>query len=320
MRRQIKAMLHGMANVMSNPVRQLPDRADQLFILTWHSFAKDWQGGLMHALPGAMFARQLDWLQRHFEIVALEQALSVPGQGSTYGSKPRLALTIDDGYDDNHAIAYPLLAQCGIPATIFVATQFIDEGLAPWTARLRYILQATEAAVVDGEQTLSLRTMGDRANASVAIKRRMTALLPAEREIELARLASQLRVADWAHAIAPMTWDQLRELDRNGITIGAHSHFHSILPAMPIEEATRDLVRSKERIEAELGRACMSFAYPDGKHDEPVRQAVQQAGFACAVTQDRGTNGAGADMFMLKRIDIPHHDPFATFQRRVCLP
>ncbi|MFN3216435.1 MAG: polysaccharide deacetylase family protein [Acidimicrobiales bacterium] len=48
---------------------------------------------------------------------------------------PGLAVTFDDGYRDNLDVALPLLAERGIPATIFVTTSYID-GTAPAPGRM----------------------------------------------------------------------------------------------------------------------------------------------------------------------------------------
>src|SRR5690606_9159232 len=43
-----------------------------------------------------------------------------------------VAITFDDGYLDNHDIAFPVLRHHGVPAAFFIATGFIDRRLLPW--------------------------------------------------------------------------------------------------------------------------------------------------------------------------------------------
>jgi peptidoglycan/xylan/chitin deacetylase (PgdA/CDA1 family) len=39
-----------------------------------------------------------------------------------------IIITLDDGYRDNYENAYPLMRELGFTATIFVATEFVDQG------------------------------------------------------------------------------------------------------------------------------------------------------------------------------------------------
>ncbi len=40
-----------------------------------------------------------------------------------------MSITFDDGYADNHDIALPILTRRGIPATVFIATAFLNGGM-----------------------------------------------------------------------------------------------------------------------------------------------------------------------------------------------
>jgi peptidoglycan/xylan/chitin deacetylase (PgdA/CDA1 family) len=80
--------------------------------------------GIRSATP-AMFERQIEWLQDNCEIVPYsaiaELATSRPG------GRPHVAITFDDGYEDNHRYAFPILESHGILATIFVTTGLADQ-------------------------------------------------------------------------------------------------------------------------------------------------------------------------------------------------
>src|SRR3546814_17600236 len=53
-------------------------------------------------------------------VAALDGGLALPRDAAL--------VTFDDGYDDNHAIALPILSDLGVPAPFFVATGHIDSG------------------------------------------------------------------------------------------------------------------------------------------------------------------------------------------------
>ncbi len=72
------------------------------------------------------FAAQLDWLQKHFDCVTLEEAQR--RVRSSFNDRPTVAITFDDGYAENSQFAIPELVRRNIPATYFVATDFVRSG------------------------------------------------------------------------------------------------------------------------------------------------------------------------------------------------
>ncbi|MCA9131801.1 MAG: polysaccharide deacetylase family protein [Planctomycetales bacterium] len=72
------------------------------------------------------FSRQLDWLQKHYDIVSLAEAQQrIRGQ---YCDRPTISITFDDGYAENAHFAIPELLRRNLPATYFVATEFVRTG------------------------------------------------------------------------------------------------------------------------------------------------------------------------------------------------
>ncbi len=72
------------------------------------------------------FEEQIDLLAQHYTIVDLETLSS-----RIVDRRPtaRMAsITFDDGYADNYECAAPILSRKGIPATVFLATNFVEEG------------------------------------------------------------------------------------------------------------------------------------------------------------------------------------------------
>jgi peptidoglycan/xylan/chitin deacetylase (PgdA/CDA1 family) len=81
-----------------------------------------------------------------------------------------------------------------------------------------------------------------------------------------------------------MSWDGVRHLAGLGWEVGSHTCSHPKLTAVDRAEAVTELTRSKRVCEAEVGRACASFAYPFGLHDPDVVELVRDAGYERAVT------------------------------------
>ncbi len=81
------------------------------------------------------FRQQIDWLQKRFEIVSLEEAQTRIRSGNN--STPTLCITFDDGYADNASFALPLLIRRNIPFTYFVTTEHLLTG-APFDHDVRH--------------------------------------------------------------------------------------------------------------------------------------------------------------------------------------
>jgi peptidoglycan/xylan/chitin deacetylase (PgdA/CDA1 family) len=80
-------------------------------------------------LPVARFEEQMAWLAATGRVTTLDAALAAlagpAGPGSPAGDP--IVVTFDDGPADFADVAVPILARHGIPATIYVATAFLDE-------------------------------------------------------------------------------------------------------------------------------------------------------------------------------------------------
>lgn len=93
------------------------DNQVPLAVLFYHRVAND------HPNPWTIseqaFVRQVDWLQKHFDLVSLHE---VQRRIRTGNSRPAVSITFDDGYSDNCSFALPMLIERGIPVTYFVTT------------------------------------------------------------------------------------------------------------------------------------------------------------------------------------------------------
>jgi len=101
-----------------------------------------------------------------------------------------------------------------------------------------------------------------------------------------------------------LSWDELRALPSEGVTVGSHTVTHPHLPRLSDQDLARELEESKERIEAELGRPCPLFAYPYGEHDERVEDAASAAGYETAFS----LGSRRGDAFAAPRVDLYRRD------------
>ncbi|HME61444.1 MAG TPA: glycosyltransferase [Candidatus Binatia bacterium] len=111
--------------------RALPDRdtwrrlTSGTPILMYHAFGSSTERESRFVISGHRFAGQMAWLRRlRYRVISLEEYLRYRREHSL---PPRrsVIITIDDGYADNWAVAYPILGRYRFPATIFVVSDQI---------------------------------------------------------------------------------------------------------------------------------------------------------------------------------------------------
>ena len=75
-------------------------------------------------LDPAEFERQLEHLVAHHDVLSIDDALARLSAGD---STPSTVITFDDGTADFTDVVVPLLERHRVPATLYVATRFVDE-------------------------------------------------------------------------------------------------------------------------------------------------------------------------------------------------
>lgn len=108
-----------------NPTGVQADRYQTVPILCYHRFGP---GNSKMVISQANFAAQLDWLARNGYTVIRLADLAGFLAGRQALPRRSVVITIDDGYESVHRIAFPLLKQYGFPATLFAYTDFVGAG------------------------------------------------------------------------------------------------------------------------------------------------------------------------------------------------
>lgn len=93
-----------------------------------------------YTLESGLFGECLDFFQRHYNVVSLEQVLDArEGRGRL--PDRALLLTFDDGWADNAEHALPALQARGMPALMFVVADAVGKRLPFWQEQLQSAMQ-----------------------------------------------------------------------------------------------------------------------------------------------------------------------------------
>jgi peptidoglycan/xylan/chitin deacetylase (PgdA/CDA1 family) len=212
------------------------------------------------------------------------------------------------------------------PSALIVAYHAVESGPAPLCIDPGLFREHLDALADAGAVTLAVSELAaalrrgrvpdravaltfDDAFASVAAH---AAPLLAERGLGATVYAVAGRLGglnDWPsqHPHAPrrrlLGGTELRALAGAGIEIGAHGMHHAPLDRADARLAEREVVRSKQRLEADLQLEIRSFAYPYGASPSPAARRLVEATYEAACTTRPGRATAGADPFSLARVD-----------------
>jgi peptidoglycan/xylan/chitin deacetylase (PgdA/CDA1 family) len=113
-----------------------------------------------------------------------------------------------------------------------------------------------------------------------------------------------------------LEWDELADLERRGIRVESHGISHRPLADLEVDEAAREIIISKLRLEERLGRPVRAFSYVKGSeaHYRPVHLSlIKQAGYGVAFTSISGANSAATDPLQLHRYNVEPY-PLRTFE------
>lgn len=110
-----------------------------------------------------------------------------------------------------------------------------------------------------------------------------------------------------------MSWDQIRELAEQGVTIGSQTGSHPHMADLGMGAIGTELRDSNMRFEKELGRKPDLFAYPYGEASLEVMELVKNEGFVAAFGQHSGAIGTGGEMYYLPRFAM--NETFGSLDR-----
>ena len=250
------------------------------------------------------FDTMLGWLKAWFNVLPLDEAIVRLNNGTLPARAA--AISFDDGYADNYQIALPILQKHGLPATVFVATGFLDGGIM-WNDAIIEMVRQAPGRLIDldrfGLGRHEIASLPQRRAALDALIGQIKYVDATERTSLVERCVAEVggRLPD----TLMMSSGELRRLRQAGVDIGAHTISHPILASIPDDQARSEIIGGKAALEDILQEEVSLFAYPNGKPMTDYRaehvEMVRDAGFKAAVSTVWGAADVQSDLFQLPR-------------------
>ena len=273
----------------------------QTRILAYHRF-----GGRF--ITAQLFEEHIRYLKGYFNIIKLGSYIGFLCEQKELPPYS-VIITIDDGYQDFCTVAFPIVKKYAIPVTVFLTTDFIDKQIWLWHDLVHFGINCTARTdfTING-RTFDLKKQDRKIALKLSVDQICTNLNTASRDEFIFQFLKELGVNVPEYpttGYAPLTWNQIREMSKYGVSYGAHTCTHPVLSKIPPAEAMREIEESKHRIENVLQKEVVTFCYPNGKENdfnEDIKKMVKDCGFACAMSMIYGMNDRESDPYELRRM------------------
>jgi peptidoglycan/xylan/chitin deacetylase (PgdA/CDA1 family) len=271
-----------------------------------------------------VFAKQMAFLSENYNLRSLEELAVFLKKNQSPPSKS-VVITFDDGWRDNYLYAYPIMKKYNVPATIFLTTDYMNTDGIFWFAEVGMILAKRKIAPerLSGILERARKTSENISRPqSTDFDESWRDTIDNDRFIEelkqfnhetLVSVIEELRKESGISSSRSTTdrqtlnWNEILEMQEDGIDFGSHGCSHRILTGLDLDEVKRELIESKRVLEEKTGRTISLFAYPNGDFNEEIKELVRETGYDCAITTSGYEISKGApDLLALKRVGL--HD------------
>ena len=110
-----------------------------------------------------------------------------------------------------------------------------------------------------------------------------------------------------------MNWEQIRQLQAEGVMFGSHTVTHRSLTLLPAAEIVQEGARSRSIIEEKLESPIKTIAYPYGDTDPAIAHLMGACGYIAGVTCDARLSNFANLPLLLPRQEITGFDSLKEF-------
>ena len=255
-------------------------------VLLYHAcepIESDFIRGLGSNTTPHAFAGQLDFLRKRYQVIplALLEDGPIPDRA--------VVITFDDGYRSVYEAAYPLLAERGMPATVYLVTAVVDNPVLVWVNALNWLMHRhPEICGPIAHRHLRIPIPFRTAREHVLHAQAHYHAPSIEAALaEMWRESGMDPTAFAAEAGLYLTSAQIHELMAKGWSFGSHTAHHPNLRCIDGPQRRTELETALEFIADVGGRP--SLAYPFGEFDADTRRLAVALGHR-TVMQVGGVN------------------------------
>jgi peptidoglycan/xylan/chitin deacetylase (PgdA/CDA1 family) len=257
------------------------------------------------AVAEPLFEAQLDEMGKRRGFTAVDRLREREASG-------KVAITFDDGYEDNFRVALPILQRFSTPACIFVVTRLIGDRGALWWDRLGLAMFAYWKSGAELPIPEALPKRAKQIPAARSFEEVRAIISDLITELNIASVVDRSKAVSAAESLVPrpsggrtmLTWDEIEEMSRAGIRFGTHTRNHVPLDEVPRDIAYEELSGGIHDLEERLdGSQPHVLALPRGKMGALTERDLRGLGLEAVMTTKAGVNRVGERSLFVYRRD-----------------
>lgn len=265
------------------------------------------------------FAEQMRHLATRYHVISVYELLDAVGSGTPLPARSVL-ITFDDAYADFAEIAWPILQRFRLPATMFVPTAYPDNPERAFLSdKLYQAFAATTRTILCGTPLgpLPLDSSADKRRGLRIVQDYITTI-PHDEAMRLVESVCAQLVERPVYSGSVLSWDQLRQLAKEGLTLGSHTRTHALMTQVTTDRMREEIRTSQGDLKREIGTVLPIFCYPNGCHNDSVIVILRKEGIVLAFTTLSGQNKLDSmDLLRMRRAVITPRTSTAVFYFRL---
>lgn len=243
-------------------------------------------------------------MKKHYEIVSVRSFCKRIDQ-----LQPLAAITFDDGWKDNYEVAFPVLQELKIPATIFITTGKMGSSEPFWQQKLGKLFSSVvnEGGKEDLEKFRRILGVDEAEALNSDLYKKIVGKWKSRKHSEI---NAKLNIDGWSKKILSferalfLSSDDIREMASRNIEFGSHTVNHVILTTESDAVVESELIDSKKVLEEILGKSIDMLAYPDGAFSNEIIKKAAASGYKLGCTTENVPIGKRWDPMKSPRIDF----------------
>jgi len=295
-------------------------------ILCYHSIAVDREGqddyiSKAITVDANLFDEHMRMLREKYNPVTLDDIADWMAARKKLPTRS-VAVTFDDGFEDNYTVAAPIMEKYGIFGTFYLTAGAVRKNELPWFCRTTYLFHEAKRrnmVLTDTklQRTWNLGNPDENREAFVHYSNPCATESDRIQEEHVERLENWFGFKlDLSQGPRMMSFAEARELRQRGHIVGNHSFTHDNIGHVPPEALHHEIVEANEMLEQELGGKPEHFSYPhpcfSPQWSEQSLAVTKQLGFKTAVLTDHGVVTKASNPLLLHRV-IPGNEDADAF-------
>lgn len=241
------------------------------------------------------FERHIKYMIKYFDVISLSDIFKMYKQNQ----KPKrqsIAITFDDGFENNYTFVYPILKKYNIPATFFISAICIENNNAILWPDVINILRQSDVNIINANNITFSKGINRYDYVNTESNLSLLDFLKNQKSEYHDKLIEFIKdkyhFDDILKNVETEIWKlmskkQITELAAsNLVEIGSHGYLHYNLANIEEYKALEELKKSKELIESLINKEVISIAYPDSSYNNKIKKLSLDTGYKnlCAVT------------------------------------